>query len=165
MSSYTLNFVVLEVLGRVFPSFTQIQLTKWLKSYKTYFRVIQHLNKCTEANLMLLDKLDIMRRTSEYARLYGIDFYSVLSRGSQFRVEAVMLRIAHHFDYIAATATKAQLKLQAKMEVIPLVMEPEAGYYKEPVLVLDFQSLYPSMMIAYNLCFSTCIGALHPGMV
>jgi DNA polymerase zeta len=44
-------------------------------------------------------------------------------------------------------------------------MEPEAGYYKDPVLVLDFQSLYPSMMIAYNLCFSTCIGALHPGMI
>lgn len=32
---------------------------------------------------------------AESARLYGIDFYSVLSRGSQYRVEAVMLRVAH----------------------------------------------------------------------
>lgn len=39
-----------------------------------------------------MDKLDLLGRTSEMARLFGIDFFSVLSRGSQYRVEAVMLR-------------------------------------------------------------------------
>ncbi len=39
------------------------------------------------------------------------------------------------------------------MEAMPLVMEPESRLYAGPVLVLDFQSLYPSQIIAYNLCF------------
>ena len=44
------------------------------------------------------------------------------------------------------------------MEAIPLVMEPESTMYSDPVIVLDYQSLYPSQIIAYNLCFCTCLG-------
>jgi DNA polymerase zeta len=44
------------------------------------------------------------------------------------------------------------------MESIPLVMEPESRLYVDPVIVLDFQSLYPSLVIAYNLCYCTLLG-------
>ncbi|KAK2182753.1 hypothetical protein NP493_337g00016 [Ridgeia piscesae] len=46
-------------------------------------------------------------------------------------------------------------------ECIPLTLEPQSSFYTDPVIVLDFQSLYPSIMIAYNYCFSTCLGRLE----
>lgn len=58
----------------------------------------------------------------------------------------------------------AQVGRQNAAECMPLILEPESGFYSSPVLVFDFQSLYPSVMIAYNLCYSTCLGRLQEFM-
>ena len=38
-----------------------------------------------------------------------------------------------------------------------LVLEPSNGFYQHPVATLDFASLYPSIMMAHNLCYSTLV--------
>jgi DNA polymerase zeta len=43
---------------------------------------------------------------------------------------------------------------------MPLIMEPLSTFYKGPLVVLDFQSLYPSIMILYNHRYSTCLGRI-----
>ena len=40
-----------------------------------------------------------------------------------------------------------------------VVIEPTRGFYVDPVATLDFASLYPSIMMAHNLCYSTLIPA------
>lgn len=37
------------------------------------------------------------------------------------------------------------------------VLDPRRGFYTEPIPTLDFASLYPSIMRAHNLCYSTLI--------
>mmetsp|Transcript_9965 Transcript_9965/g.19609 ORF Transcript_9965/g.19609 Transcript_9965/m.19609 type:complete len:157 (-) Transcript_9965:137-607(-) len=75
-----------------------------------------------------------------------------------------MLRVMKPLNFAAPSPSKAQVANQASIEVIPLVLEPDSRFYTDPVVVLDFQSLYPSMVLAYNLCYSTCLGRLtHPG--
>ena len=39
----------------------------------------------------------------------------------------------------------------------PQVIEPMKGFYDEPIATLDFASLYPSIMMAHNLCYSTLV--------
>ena len=37
------------------------------------------------------------------------------------------------------------------------VIDPIKGYYNKPIATLDFASLYPSIMQAHNLCYTTLI--------
>ena len=46
------------------------------------------------------------------------------------------------------------------MEAVPLVMEPESRMYCDPVVVLDFQSLYPSQVgvsVVSFRCVCVCL--------
>ena len=38
-----------------------------------------------------------------------------------------------------------------------IVIEPKKGFYDMPIATLDFASLYPSIMMAHNLCYTTLI--------
>ena len=73
----------------------------------------------------------------------------------------MMLRIAKPMNFTAISPSVQQRAHQKAPECIPLTLEPESRFYPDPVVVLDFQSLYPSIMIAYNYCYSTCLGRLR----
>ena len=62
-----------------------------------------------------------------------------MTRGSQFRVESMMLRLARRRNYAATSPSAAQRARSVAPEYIPLVMEPESRFYADPVVVLDFQ--------------------------
>lgn len=49
------------------------------------WKVIEHYVTRVKANIEIMDQLDMVGRTSEFARVFGIEFYHVLSRGSQVR--------------------------------------------------------------------------------
>lgn len=108
-----------------------------------------------------MDKLDLINRDMSMAKVYGIDFESVMTRGSQFRVEAILSKISKSTDHLLLSASVDQVKNQNQLEIIPLVIEPDRKFYVDPVIVVDFQSLYPSVIIAYNICFSTCLGKIE----
>ena len=55
-------------------------------------------------NVALLDELDLVNRTAELAKTFGIDWHSVVSRGSQYRVESMLARLAHTQNYLLVRA-------------------------------------------------------------
>lgn len=162
---YSLEAVAEAVLRRKVPKIPWRTLSWWFLSGpgRARFRCIEYIIDRAKLNLAIMDQLDMINRTSELARIFGIDFFSVHSRGSQYRVESMMLRLAHTQNFLVISPSRQQVASQPAMECLPLVMEPESKFYADPVVVLDFQSLYPSMIIAYNLCFSTCLGKVAPG--
>lgn len=161
---YTMENVVFHLLHKRIPHYQHSDLTYWYRSPKTrdLAKVLDYFLTRVQLNLDILEANEIVPRTSEQARLLGVDFFSVISRGSQFKVESTMFRIAKPENFILVSPGRKQVGQQNALECLPLVMEPRSDFYPSPLLVLDFQSLYPSVMIAYNYCYSTCLGRIVP---
>ena len=157
---YTMENVVFHLLHRRIPHYSHKDLTNWYRSGKPrdILKVFEYFTSRVQMNLEILEANELIPRTSEQARLLGIDFSSVYYRGSQFKVESLMFRIAKPENYLLVSPSARQVGQQNALECLPLVMEPQSDFYTSPVLVLDFQSLYPSVMIAYNYCYSTFLG-------
>ncbi|XP_045429043.1 DNA polymerase zeta catalytic subunit isoform X3 [Pipistrellus kuhlii] len=160
LTNYTFENVSFHVLHQRFPLFTFRVLSDWFDNKTDLYRwkMVDHYISRVRGNLQMLEQLDLIGKTSEMARLFGIQFLHVLTRGSQYRVESMMLRIAKPMNYIPVTPNVQQRSQMRAPQCVPLIMEPESRFYSNSVLVLDFQSLYPSIVIAYNYCFSTCLG-------
>ncbi|KAJ9471209.1 DNA polymerase zeta catalytic subunit [Diplonema papillatum] len=158
LSSFTLQAVAKAALGVTVPLFSKKKLSLWASSDAKRSFAAQQLLNLTVLPLRVCNHLDMINRTVELARLYGVLFTEVMTRGSQFRVENMYCRLAVPLNYVMVTPSKKQVEQQNHQEGVPLVMEPSSGFYNDPVIVLDFRSLYPSIVIAYNLCYSTCLG-------
>ncbi|OWF40745.1 DNA polymerase zeta catalytic subunit-like [Mizuhopecten yessoensis] len=163
LNIYSYENVCFHVLHQRVPRFSFRTLSNWF-NHRTHlyrWRLIEYYITRVRGNLQLIDQLDLIGRTSEFARVFGIEFYHVLSRGSQYRVESMMLRLAKPLNYISVSPSAHQRARMRAPECIALTLEPESRFYADPVVVVDFQSLYPSIMIAHNYCYSTCLGRLN----
>lgn len=159
---YTMENVAWHLLHRRIPHYTHITLTNWYTNgrHRDLAKCLRYYVTRTKMDIQILDENELIPRTSEQARLLGVDFFSVFSRGSQFKVESIMFRIAKPENFVLVSPSRKQVGGQNALECLPLVMEPQSAFYSSPLIVLDFQSLYPSVMIAYNYCYSTFLGRI-----
>lgn len=159
---YTMENVCWHLLHRRIPHHSWKTLTRWYTSGNTrdLAKLLRYYQTRSKLDILILEANELIPRTSEQARLLGVDFFSVFSRGSQFKVESIMFRIAKPENFVLVSPNRKQVGGQNALECLPLVMEPQSAFYNSPLLVLDFQSLYPSVMIAYNYCYSTFLGRI-----
>ncbi|XP_033645764.1 DNA polymerase delta catalytic subunit-like [Asterias rubens] len=103
--------------------------------------------------LRLLDKLMCIINYMEMARVTGVPLTYLLSRGQQIKVVSQLLRKAKEQDLVMPAH-----KIEAGEDYTGgYVIEPKRAYYKTPIATLDFSSLYPSIMQAHNLCYTSLL--------
>ncbi|KTW29650.1 hypothetical protein T552_00859 [Pneumocystis carinii B80] len=102
----------------------------------------------------LMDKLMSLVNYIEIARVTGVPFSYLLSRGQQIRIISQLSRKAREKDFIIPNIRSEGIDEQYEGGT---VIDPKKGYYNIPIATLDFTSLYPSIMQAHNLCYTTLI--------
>ncbi|EGC38691.1 DNA polymerase delta catalytic subunit [Dictyostelium purpureum] len=107
--------------------------------------------------MKLLDKLMLLINYTEMARVTGVPLSYLLGRGEGVKVLSQLYRKAMVEDFLIPTykvTGKAGEKFKGAV-----VIEPKCAFYDTPIATLDFTSLYPSIMMAHNLCYSTLLPA------
>ncbi|XP_066943072.1 DNA polymerase delta catalytic subunit [Macrobrachium rosenbergii] len=107
--------------------------------------------------LRLLEKLMCIINYIEMARVTGVPLSYLLTRGQQIKVISQLLRKATEQDLVLPVHKGGGEDEYEGATVI----EPKKGYYSVPIATLDFSSLYPSIMMAHNLCYTTLLQGPH----
>lgn len=122
---------------------------------QTRRRLAMYCLKDAYLPLRLLNKLMCIVNYMEMARVTGVSLASLLTRGQQIKVVSQLLRKARDAGYLIPTYTSQGGENEAFEGAT--VIEPKRGYYSVPIATLDFASLYPSIMMAHNLCYTTLL--------
>ena len=111
-----------------------------------------------DANLpqRLMDKLSVLINYVEMARVTGVPVSFLISRGQQIKVFSMILRKCRDVNLLVPTLKKSGPAGDEGYEGAT-VLDPIKQFYQVPIATLDFASLYPSIMQAYNLCYSTMV--------
>ncbi|XP_056636918.1 DNA polymerase delta catalytic subunit [Diorhabda sublineata] len=155
LRSYTLNSVCQEIMGEQKEDVHYSIITDLQNgNEQTRRRLAVYCLKDAELPWRLLNTILSFTNDIEMARVTGVPITSLLTKGEQVKVVAQLLRHARQAGYFMPTHQGAPGSDQYEGAT---VIEPVRGYYTEPIATLDFSSLYPSIMIAHNLCYTTLI--------
>ncbi|OJJ88473.1 DNA-directed DNA polymerase delta POL3 [Aspergillus glaucus CBS 516.65] len=154
LRSYTLNSVSYEFLGEQKEDVHHTMITELFNGTPdSRRRLAVYCLKDAYLPQRLMDKLMCLVNYTEMARVTGVPFNFLLSRGQQVKFISQLFRKALEQQLVIPNAKSTDEQDYEGATVI----EPVRGYYGVPIATLDFASLYPSIIQAHNLCYTTLL--------
>jgi DNA polymerase delta subunit 1 len=112
--------------------------------------------KDTELPHALMSKLCQIQNQIEMAKACWVPLSFLSERGQQIKVFSQMAKKARELNFVIPTFRRDAAPADSEYQGAT-VLDAQAGAYYGPITALDFASLYPSIMCAHNLCFSTLV--------
>ncbi|KAF2758969.1 DNA polymerase delta catalytic subunit [Pseudovirgaria hyperparasitica] len=155
LRSYTLNSVCAHFLNEQKEDVHHTMITELFNGdADSRRRLAVYCLKDAYLPQRLMDKLMCLVNYTEMARVTGVPFNYLLSRGQQVKFISQLFRKALDENLVVPNMSSQASEDQYEGAT---VIEPTRGYYDVPVATLDFASLYPSIMQAHNLCYTTLL--------
>ena len=103
----------------------------------------------------LLTKLSTLMNLLEMAKATWVPLNYLVERGQQIKVFSQLTKKAREMGYKVPTFDYGYTDTTGYEGAT--VLDAQAGAYYTPITALDFEGLYPSIMMAHNLCYSSLV--------
>ncbi|MCK4634702.1 MAG: hypothetical protein KAT37_02400 [Candidatus Aenigmarchaeota archaeon] len=163
--SYKLDNVAEKLIGKKKIDINYRDFNKmWNGSNENLQKFIDYSRKDATLALELIEKKNLLDKYVALSRVSGILFQDALNGGESIRIENILLSEFNKRDTIfPVKPTDRDIIERTKKRKESgltggLVLEPQAGLHTDGyILVLDFKSLYPSIIRTYNICPTTLL--------
>ena len=122
---------------------------------KKLYEVAEYCIKDTLLPHKLMKKMCILLNLVEMAKATWVPLSFLVERGQQIKVFSQLSKKARELGYMVPTIKYGSLPEEQYEGAT--VLEAQKGAYYTPITALDFEALYPSIMMAHNLCYSTYV--------
>ncbi len=153
--SYSLNNVSKILLGDQKLDMPVREIFSRFASGKGLEEVAEYCIKDTELPHAISEKLSLFQNLVEMAKACWVPLNFLSERGQQIKVYSQMAYTARELGFMIPTIRNRNEESKGYQGAT--VLEAQTGAYYEPITALDFASLYPSIMCAHNLCYSTLV--------
>lgn len=104
----------------------------------------------------LVDKMHILQNQLSMSNVTYVPIRYLIERGQLIKVFSQVLKETRKYNFLVPTFHHSD-KNPVDGFTGATVLTPLKGAYYEPITVCDFASLYPSIIRAHNLCYSTIV--------
>lgn len=153
--SYSLNNVSKILLGDQKLDMPVKEIFSRFESGEGLEEVADYCIKDTELPHAISEKLSLFQNLVEMAKACWVPLNFLSERGQQIKVFSQLAYTARELGFMIPTIRTREAQNGGYQGAT--VLEAQTGAYYEPITALDFASLYPSIMCAHNLCYSTYV--------
>jgi DNA polymerase, archaea type len=166
LKQYTLRNVSKELLTREKLDISPLEIgSYWMDSGEKFKKFVDYARRDSELALELVLKLKLLDKYVALAQVSGSLLQEIVDGGQTSMVETLLFREFALRDRIILPKPGDELSAERYNKSSDLkggeVLEPKKGLL-ENVLILDYKSLYPTIMMAHNLCYTTVITGDRP---
>ncbi|HLD56902.1 MAG TPA: DNA-directed DNA polymerase, partial [archaeon] len=159
---YGLDFVGEKLMGEKKVDIKKSQIGKYWKGPQEEFEKLVYYSKIDSVlALNLVLKLKLLTKYFSLSKVAGTLLQDTLDGGEATRIENFLLREFNKDGYIfpnkPSDSETVSRQAKAKIELKGgFVLDPKKGLHSD-VVVFDFKSMYPSIMISFNICPTTLV--------
>jgi len=159
LKQYTLRNSAKELLGTEKLDIPILEMEDyWKDNGEKLSKFIEYARRDSELALLFLLKLRLIDKYIALARVSGTLLQDILDGGQTQMVENLILREYMKHDRVLPVRPTGEVSGERYDEGEELagaeVLPPKKGLL-ENIVILDYKSLYPTIMMAHNLCYTT----------